>query len=422
MHHIKSAFVFSLTVFVFLLLYFSPQTIDQVTGKLTQLLATPTLTPTSTGTPTLTPTSTDTSTSTVTPTPTPTETPSPTTTFTPTPPPTPTPTVTPSPTNTATPTDTATPTPTATPTLTATSTNTPTPTPTGDASILAGYTIPGLRARPYLGGEIKIRAVLTTTQTFTRYYIDHPSDGLTITGVMQIPPGDGPFPVVVLNHGYVPPSRYWSGADTWKAAEYLSSRGYLTVSSDFRGWGESDEGVNFFRTGMLIDALNLVSSLPSVAQADVERVGMWGHSMGGGVTNKAITIDPRLKSAVLYAPVSGFDFEILETWGPFEQPGASEELIWAYNQALLEKDFQLLTSPNFFAELVTVPVQIHIGSADTTTPLVWSETIRDRLMNAGVEVEFFRYEGAGHSFEGETWEVFMGRVADFFDRTLGVNL
>jgi len=121
------------------------------------------------------------------------------------------------------------------------------------------FTIEGLRERDYPGGTINIRSVLTTTATFTRYYIDYPSDNLTITGIMQIPPGDGPFPVVLLNHGYIPQSRYWSGADTWRAAEYLNAHGYLTLSSDFRTWGSLIPATTFSAAAC--------SSMPSIWSA-----------------------------------------------------------------------------------------------------------------------------------------------------------
>ena len=307
-----------------------------------------------------------------------------------------------------------TPTATPPPTITPTPTNSPTPTP----NPLLPYTIAGLRERTYPGGAIQIRAVLTATDVFTRYYIDYPSDELTITGVMQIPRGEGPFPVVILNHGYIAPGRYWSGADTWKAAEYLNSHGYLTLSSDFRGWGQSDRGENYFRAGLVIDALNLVGAIPSIPQADPARVGMWGHSMGGGVATKAITIDPRLKAAILYAPVSGDDTEVIARWGSGGLRGGDGDLATAYRQTIRDRDFLRLTSPNHHFTGVTAAVQIHIGSADKTTPPPWAEAIRDALQAAGVEVEYFVYPGQGHAFQGESWDLFMQRVVEFFARTL----
>lgn len=362
-----------------------------------------------------------------------------------TPSPSPSPTATSTPTATATATDTptltVTPTPTTTPTPTVTPTPTITPTPTPNP--LIGYTIEGLRGRSYPGGTIEISHVITETETFTKYLIRYPSEdpsaslgqgpsadsgrspstglgqGLTITAMMNVPKGEGPFPVVILNHGYIPPSRYWSGADTWRAADPLASQGYLTVSPDFRGWGGSDSGANFFRTGLVIDALNLISSLPSLPEADPERVGMWGHSMGGGVTTKAITVDPRIKAAVLYAPVSGDDTDVIGRWGPGGRGGGTDQtLARAYRQAYTDPDFLQLTSPIHHLHLVTAPVQIHQGSADTSTPPEWAEAIWDSLQAADKDVEYFNYPGQGHALQGESWDLFMERVTGFFDRTL----
>ena len=53
--------------------------------------------------------------------------------------------------------------------------------------------------------------------------------------MMAVPKGQGPFPVIILNHGYIAPSQYWTGADTYDASTYLASRGFLTISPDFRG-------------------------------------------------------------------------------------------------------------------------------------------------------------------------------------------
>jgi dipeptidyl aminopeptidase/acylaminoacyl peptidase len=292
---------------------------------------------------------------------------------------------------------------------------------------LLGYTIQGLRERDYPGGVIEITHTITDTDSFTKYLIRYPSDdssvgsgqSLTITGMMNVPKGDGPFPVIILNHGYIPPSRFWSGADTWRAADHLAAQGYLTISPDFRGWGGSDSGSNYFRTGLVIDALNLIGSLPSLSQADPERVGMWGHSMGGGVTTKAITIDPRIKAAVLYAPVSADDTGVMRRWGHGGGGGGDDDsLARAYQQASRDQDFLQQTSPIYYLHLVRVPVQIHQGAADTTTPPEWAEAIRDALQAAGKEVEYFSYPRQGHALQGESWDLFMQRITDFFDRTL----
>jgi dipeptidyl aminopeptidase/acylaminoacyl peptidase len=293
-----------------------------------------------------------------------------------------------------------------------------------------------LQGRTYPGGTLRVRSIMTVTKDFSRYFIDYPSDDLTITGIMQVPHGEGPFPVVILNHGYVPRDSYWSGADTWSAAEFLNRRGYLTVAPDFRSWGESDVGDSFFSTGQVIDALNLISSLSSIREADPLRVGMWGHSMGGGVTTKAITTDPRIRAAVLYAPVSADDAKVIARWGTGckgGEPGEAadecagaevltsdldEHLHLAYTTAAADPFFMDQVSPINYFHSVVAPVQIHIGTEDTTTPPEWSDEIYQALLAAGKEAEYYSYPGQGHSFEGKDWRLFMERVADFFDRHL----
>jgi dipeptidyl aminopeptidase/acylaminoacyl peptidase len=284
---------------------------------------------------------------------------------------------------------------------------------------LADYTIEGLRQRSYPDGTLEITQVVTETDSFTKYLVRYPSDELLITGMMNIPKGEGPFPVVILNHGYIPPSRFWSGADTWRAADYLARRGYLTISPDFRGWGGSDKGDNFFRAGLVIDALNLISSLASLPQADQRRVAMWGHSMGGGVTTKAITIDPRIRAAILYAPVSADDTDVIQRWGGHTDASTDAELARLYQEASRDPDFLRLTSPIHYFHLVSAAVQIHQGTADRTTPPQWAAAIRDGLAAAGKQVEYFAYPRQGHAFEGDSWELFMGRVVEFLDATLG---
>ena len=52
--------------------------------------------------------------------------------------------------------------------------------------------------------------------------LSDPSDGLAISGILQIPSGDGPFPVILLNHGYYNRAAYCSGDGTDLIAEILN--------------------------------------------------------------------------------------------------------------------------------------------------------------------------------------------------------
>ena len=324
---------------------------------------------------------------------------------------------------------------------TPTPTKTPLPTPTKTAKeLLYPYTIDGLREHKYQSGAITVRETLLVTDIFTRYLIEYPSDGLIITGIMQIPVnGKAPFPVIVMNHGFFSRSIYNSGDGTDRAAEFLNRHGYLTLSSDYRSWGGSDVGMSLFYSGLAIDVINLMNAIPSIAQADSNRVGMWGHSMGGGVTMKVLTIDDRPKAAVLYSTVSADFAALIERWGPgcYGDIAAGElqygcnssdvipeslspELAAAYFNSTTEPETLALVSPLQHLDLITVPVQLHYGANDgedyAGTPPEWSKTIYDEMIKAGRNAQIFSYDGGKHSLLSDQWFAFMERSAQFFDK------
>ena len=317
---------------------------------------------------------------------------------------------------------------------------TPSATPSTEELVFP-FTIEGLRQHSYQSGEIHIRSTLDENDSYTTYLIDYPSDGLTITGVMQIPAGDGPFPVIVLNHGFFSRSVYQSGEGTDRAAAFLAKHGYLTLASDYRSWGKSDTGPSFFYSGLVIDVINLLNAIPSIKQADPNRIGMWGHSMGGGVTIKVLTIDPRLQAAVLYSPVSADAADIVNRWGMgcFGDVAQGELVVGcnssdvipdslpqnlqnAYLFAASDADTLRRVSPIYYLDSIDVPIQIHYGTADGKvlggTPPQWSVKLTQALRDAGKDVELIRYEGERHSFIGQPWFDFMERTLRFFDKNV----
>ncbi|MGH2523302.1 MAG: alpha/beta hydrolase family protein, partial [Anaerolineales bacterium] len=200
---------------------------------------------------------------------------------------------------------TSTPLPTFTPAPTHTATSTPLPTLTPTPDPYAGLSIDDLRARPYGGGEISIIEILAVTDTFTRSLIAYPSDGLTIYGFMHTPYGPGPFPVVVVNHGYINPANYQTLTYMLRYASALAAAGFLVIHPDYRGYGASDDGPNPFRIGFAVDVLNLISLVKTLPNADPQAIGLFGHSMGGGISLRAITVSPEVKAALLYGSMSG---------------------------------------------------------------------------------------------------------------------
>jgi dienelactone hydrolase len=307
------------------------------------------------------------------------------------------------------------------------------------AQLMYPYTIEGLRQHKFQSGSIHIMKSLGSTDAFLSYLISYPSDGLTITGVMQIPAqGKPPFPVIIMDHGFFNRTDYHSGDGTDRAAEYFNRHGYITLASDYRSWGPAQPGPSLYYSGLAIDVVNLISAVASVPQADPKRIGIWGHSMGGAVTMKVLTIDSRPLAAVLYSTVSADDADVVGRWGlgcigdiaagetqldcnssdvvPLDLPA---ELIKAYYEASRDASVLHETSPIYHLQYVTAPVEINYGTNDgktsAGTPPEWSQKLYKAFEEAGKPAHLYAYQGEYHSFNGDAWMAFMERSARFFD-------
>jgi predicted acyl esterase len=124
-------------------------------------------------------------------------------------------------------------------------------------------------------------------------------DGVGIATTVYIPVGQGPFPAVMMFHG-IGGNRQSIAA----TATAFASEGYVVLTSDFRGHGQS--GGLFTADGPreIADIAALRTQwLPTLAPVIPNRVGAWGISLGGG--------------AVLRAATEGIPFaaiEVVQTW------------------------------------------------------------------------------------------------------------
>ena len=330
---------------------------------------------------------------------------------------------------------TATTAPTAAPTAVPTSAPAPTAVPTTTPDPWAEYeqyTIEGLRARSYGEGQIEIVRTMEETPKFTRYLIAYPSDGLRITGMLDRPKGDGPFPVVILNHGYYPLDVYQTGNGSKLAADYLANSGFLTLAPDFRSHAGSDDAPNLFRAGHVIDTLNLIPLAQKLPEAQPGKIGMWGHSNGGAITAKAIVVSDQIAAAVIYSPASSnivedYLFRANRSRGRRGQaPGRRTGVIDRIDIEFPVKPEQApelyeRLSPLPYLRFVSAPVQIHWGSADETVPYKWPGDLLEGLKAAGKQVEYFEYAGQPHSFQGTANQLYLQRIAEFFGQHLRPN-
>ncbi|MCB8945092.1 MAG: alpha/beta fold hydrolase [Ardenticatenaceae bacterium] len=301
------------------------------------------------------------------------------------------------------------------PTATATATITPDP--------YAPLTIAALAAREYGGGLLDIVDTLEPldeAETFTRYLITYPSDGLTIHGYMAVPKEGGKFPVAIVLHGYIDPADYETIAYTRRYVDSLAEAGYFVIHPNFRNYPPSDSGDNPYRIGYAIDVLNLIAIIREQSQdpfgylrrADADDINLWGHSMGGGVALRVITVNNEdyLQTAVLYASMSGdeaLNYERIREWtgganGPFEMAASPEML-----QAI---------SPIYHLDRIHAAISIHHSEADETVPIAWSNDLCAQLQTLQKPVECFTYYAIPHTFRGSGDALFMERVIRFFNQ------
>lgn len=272
-------------------------------------------------------------------------------------------------------------------------------------------------AADYDGGDLQVGDVLDETNHYTRYAVTYRSSGLSISGIMNVPNGEGPFPVLILAHGYVEPEEYTSGQGLAREQDFLARRGYVVLHTDYRNHASSDPDPDAelnLRLGYAEDVINAVHAVRKspLPYLDKERVGLLGRSMGGGVVYNALVAAPGLvDAAVVYAPVSSKTADNFNRWQ--RDSAVGDAILTEYGEPAHNPAFWYDASPRQFFNRITEPVLIHHGTADDTCPIKWSRTTVEALTSAGVNAELVVYDGEAHTFNAQ-WQTSIERTERFF--------
>jgi uncharacterized protein len=317
----------------------------------------------------------------------------------------------------------ATPTP-ILPTLTPTQVPTRTPTP-------EPMSITALRSGSYPGSDIVIVKELTAAITYRRYYAYYLSEGLKIYGLLTVPNGDPPpggWPAIVFNHGYIPPNVYVTTERYVAYVDYLARAGYVVYKIDYRGNGNS-EGIArgaYGDPGYTIDVLNAVASVKRLPQVNPQRIGMWGHSMGGFLTLRAMVISKDVKVGVIWAGVVGSYPDMINIWHhndrvtptpPPNSGGWRHKWVDQYGTPEENPQFWNSVSATSYLADLSGPIQLHHSTEDSEVPFVFSETLAKDIQAVGGTVEFYSYPGDDHNLAKPFGQA-MSRTIAFFDKYL----
>lgn len=290
--------------------------------------------------------------------------------------------------------------------------------------LYAGLSIADLRGDSFGEGAFRIVSDLGNPGGFQRSLVVWESDGLEVYGFMDVPNGEGPFPVVIVIHGYVDPAIYNTLTYTTRYADALARAGYIAIHPNLRGYPPSDEGPNLIRVGFARDILHLIADIQEQAGiagdalefADAEHIGIWGHSMGGGITQRVLAVNDAIDAAILYGAMSGDEQRNHERIRDVFSGGARGN--WEDDATAPTVDELARISPINFIGDYSAPIAIHHGTLDDQVPLEWSQEVAQLLADAGKHVEYYEYEGQPHTFVGAGDTLFIQRMIDFYDRFL----
>lgn len=294
-----------------------------------------------------------------------------------------------------------------------------------------------MRKQDYPGSNIVAEEILPDGSNYTRSIVSYMSDGLKIFALLTVPQGNRPktgWPVIIFNHGYIPPEQYRTTEKYIAYTDAFSRNGYIVLKSDYRGHGSSEgkpEGA-YYSPAYTIDVLNAVSSIKKFKDADPKRIGMWGHSMGGMIVLRSMVVINDIKAADIWGGVTASYEDLTNNWHhpdlnprpfvPSQREQASgrpgrQQLIAQYGDFKTNPTFWNSISPITYVENISGPIQLQHGIADEEVPLLFSQKLDAALRKANKTVTFYSYEGDDHNISNNL-NTALNRSVAFFDKYL----
>lgn len=266
--------------------------------------------------------------------------------------------------------------------------------------------------------EIKIERKVRETNQFNSYVVSFDSDGLKQFALMNVPKNNKPkkgFPVVIVNHGYIPPEEFSVENSYINTSAYYASNGFLVLKPDYRGHDNSEGTAAGLvdRIGYSIDVLNLIAGVRNLTDADSSNVFMFGHSMGGEVSlrvgevcGSCIRAISFWAPAVTSWPESSFYFSRRNDRARFER------LQTEFRNNFSNDDIKTVSTWENINRL-KVPVIIHHGTNDESVPYSWGVELDKKFVSEGVVSKLYTYENDNHDI-ASNWSRALNRDIEFF--------
>ena len=293
------------------------------------------------------------------------------------------------------------------------------------AESLPELRIDTMRKQRYPGSDLVIEQTLAPGANYSRSIVSYRSDGLKILALLTVPNGEKPatgWPVVIFNHGYIPPEIYRTTERYVAYVDGFARNGYIVLRSDYRGHGfsEGEAGSAYSAPDYTVDVLNAVAAVKRYPDADPNRIGMWGHSMGGSITLRTMVTTGDIKAGVIWAGVVATYADLFANWDSREAPWRERALRWrqlafdAYGTPAENPTFWNAISPNSYLADLSGPIQLHHGTLDADVPLAYSQSLAQQIQAVDGQVELYVYDGDNHNLS-VNFATAMARSLTFFD-------
>ncbi len=220
------------------------------------------------------------------------------------------------------------------------------------------------------------------------------TDGITITGWLYRPAGDGPHPSVLWLHGG-PEAQDRPGHSP--LFQSLVDRGIAVFAANVRGssgfgrtFVNADNGA--LRYGAIADVAACVTYLVDAGIATPGRVGCMGRSYGGYLTLAALVTYPELFAV-------GIDVCGMSNFATFyanTEPWIAAAAVGKYGDPVTDAALLHDLSPMTRIDRLRAPLLVVHGENDSNVPVCEAEQVVAALAERGVKHRYLLFPGEGH--------------------------
>lgn len=292
---------------------------------------------------------------------------------------------------------------------------------------LEKYDFDELRKRGGRVSEIVIKGEIEEVSLRREYYgleaegfstreIAFKSEGKWISGMMNYHPERSSLSkVIIMIRGYAEKAGYYPGSGTWKMADELAKAGYVTISLDFLGYGNSEgESLDMLegRFEKVPAVMDLIASVKALSWVDKDSIGIWAHSNGGQIALSAAEVMGERIPMVLWAPMTNpFPKSVLET---IDEGSPVKEAIEDFEK---NYDVRRYAFENYYEWMKESPVLIFQGDKDEWCEVEWQQEVVGGINKVSGKARLEVVSGDDHNFS-KNWPEVAEKSVQFFNNML----